>query len=754
MNQAYPSNGTVGYEFENSSWTEFEDKYHFYFRIYYGEVEEIQFMNKSAAIAAWESEHPGQQWAGTNQELWDYYGILEYTQQQSGSANSFYVPKDNLVAGRNYLWRVEVKFRQGSPTDYIDSAWHSIYNSNPYTLSYIEYTEVAEVGLYVSPPYNPTPAHEADDIDVELEKLEWENDDEPDSYKVYFGTDETPATLIGTVTQKEIQLPDFPTQYLEMETTYYWKVVAVYGGDEAESDVWEFTTKTAAYYGGLNDGAGVMPAKPTNPTPGDAEEDVATRIFKLTWVSGARTDNFDVYFRLGTEGDFTKIASAITGTSAEIGPLMADETYSWRVDARNAYGLTEGDVWTFETAEWLGDVRALTGLTIWLSQKGNYNHFGAGLKDNNSFSLVIPSTNTNRWIGALESLLLGTAGDEWVIGSNKLETPISPTNFKVKQQSEYGGSQIQPIKVNSSLIFIDYVARKIREMTYEGSNEKYVSPDLTALAEHITLHGITTVARQKNPDSIIWCSLGDGSLISMTYEREQDVVAWAKHPIDGLVQSVAVLPGATEDVVYVSVQREINGETKVYLEKLAPRVFETKQQAFFVDCGVTVSVYASDQIFGLDHLAGERVACVAGGEVIYDGTEEESEVSVAGILNLPEEITESVVHVGLPYTSVLQPMRIVIGDSMGSTMRVSELVVSLFSTGAVKYGLDLDNLYEVDLSDNRWTNTSKIDGLFTGEVVLAMEGGFDPLTPIYIVSDSPLPMSVRCITPRIMRTGR
>ena len=41
---------------------------------------------------------------------------------------------------------------------------------------------------------------------------------------------------------------------------------------------------------------------------------------------------------------------------------------------------------------------------------------------------------------------------------------------------------------------------------------------------------ITSMAFQKNPDPILWCTRDDGMLLSMTYEREQDVVAWARHP--------------------------------------------------------------------------------------------------------------------------------------------------------------------------------------------------------------------------------
>jgi len=136
---------------------------------------------------------------------------------------------------------------------------------------------------------------------------------------------------------------------------------------------------------------------------------------------------------------------------------------------------------------------------------------------------------------------------------------------------------------------VDYVGRKIREMTFNDYKQKYVAPDLTALAEHITLSGITCIAHQKNPDDIVWCVLDDGSLLSMSYERDQDVIAWAKHVIGGtsvVVESVSVIPGTTEDEVWISVARTINGATARYVEQLQIRVDVDLEDAWFVDSGL------------------------------------------------------------------------------------------------------------------------------------------------------------------------
>jgi hypothetical protein len=72
----------------------------------------------------------------------------------------------------------------------------------------------------------------------------------------------------------------------------------------------------------------------------------------------------------------------------------------------------------------------------------------------------------------------------------------------------------------------------------------YTAPDMTILAEHITRGGITDMAYQQEPDSIVWCLRADGTLLGMTYRREEQVVAWHKHLIGGVVGTTTVTVGS------------------------------------------------------------------------------------------------------------------------------------------------------------------------------------------------------------------
>jgi hypothetical protein len=97
------------------------------------------------------------------------------------------------------------------------------------------------------------------------------------------------------------------------------------------------------------------------------------------------------------------------------------------------------------------------------------------------------------------------------------------------------------------------------------------------------------MAYQEEPLAIIWCVRGDGQLIALTYQREQEVVAWHRHIIGGsfgtgnaVVESVAVIP--TEDSeyeLYMIVKRTINGATTRYVEHLQTFDFDQTDNTSF-----------------------------------------------------------------------------------------------------------------------------------------------------------------------------
>ena len=87
--------------------------------------------------------------------------------------------------------------------------------------------------------------------------------------------------------------------------------------------------------------------------------------------------------------------------------------------------------------------------------------------------------------------------------------------------------------VLDAVLFVQRQQRKVREFSYRFEDDAYLAPDMTLLAEHVTNTGIIDVDFAQEPDSIYWAVRTDGTLLGMTYHREEDVIAWHRHIFGG-----------------------------------------------------------------------------------------------------------------------------------------------------------------------------------------------------------------------------
>ena len=459
------------------------------------------------------------------------------------------------------------------------------------------------------------------------------------------------------------------------------------------------------------------------------------------------TSTQDSIFRI------TATASTVSATATAI--VAAPDNVAAKRWAEGSWSAVRG----YPSAVTFHDERIIYGFSdsdqqnIWLSETGRFEDFEAGLKDADAFTLTLPTADRGRWLASLEILAAGTSGGEWRIRATAIDAKLTPKDWEMKEQTTHGSADVQAMEVNEAIIFIDFVARKIREFTFSDPKQKYVSLDLTALAENITLGGITSLAVQKNPDSIIWFTISNSPyLISMTYEREQNVIAFAEHPLGGrgIAESVCVTPSTSEDVITLTAQRTINGSTVRFIEEMQPRDWGSTTSAadsFFVDAGI-VDTDETTIITELGHLEGEEVA------VLVDGAVQASK-TVAGSQITIDKAGDRVV-VGLSYEYQVSPMRPDVttqtGTTHGSIMIVPEIVLSLFASGGVEYG---DGTDQKAIDFRTTEDYDSPPALFTGDTdALAFDGGFTKDVDIVISGSSPLPCTVRAIIMRTEKVGR
>ena len=233
------------------------------------------------------------------------------------------------------------------------------------------------------------------------------------------------------------------------------------------------------------------------------------------------------------------------------------------------------------------------------SKTGDPNDFGTGDAstpldtDGFSYEIVSDKVNVIRWAASSSNLMIGTSGGVWRMGAQSASDAITPTNAKINQQSPQGGSPLGCHNVGHSVLYMERLGlptndgEKCVELSYNWQIDSYVGKDLTILAEHITRGGVIDWDFQRAPFPILWAVLDDGTLLGMTYEKDQDVIGWHRHPTDGDVESVACIPGDLQDDLWMVVKRTIGGTTKRYIEYLTPWNWGDDQRyCFFVDCGL------------------------------------------------------------------------------------------------------------------------------------------------------------------------
>ena len=392
--------------------------------------------------------------------------------------------------------------------------------------------------------------------------------------------------------------------------------------------------------------------------------------------------------------------------------------------------------------------------TLFFSVSGDYenmddNYHGA-TTDSSAMIYTIASNQVNaiQSIKATRTLIVMTTGGEFTVTSGGTTAPITPTNLNIRKQSNYGSAGIDGISIGNSTLFVQRAKRKIRELAYNFDTDGYIAPDLTILSENITLSGIVQMDYQQEPFSIVWCVRVDGSLVGMTYNRLQDVVAWHEHDFGGTdakCKSIAVIDVDTdEDQVWVIVERTINGATKKYVEYLTPYNFSSDlEEIHFVDSGLTYSGSSTSTLSGLDHLEGETV------KIIINGATHPDKVVSSGSISLDIATTDAVV--GLGYDSLLKTMRIDEGGGITDqtkTKRIYDVTVRFFETVGAKVGPNENTLDIIPFRDSSAAMTAPVP-LFTGDKSTEFPSDYGTDGFVVVKQDQPLPMTVLAIYARL-----
>ncbi|MDA4843974.1 hypothetical protein [Hoeflea poritis] len=393
--------------------------------------------------------------------------------------------------------------------------------------------------------------------------------------------------------------------------------------------------------------------------------------------------------------------------------------------------------------------------TIWLSKSLNFNNFGESTPSEASDGMSITMTggrlNAISFIRESGDLVIGTSGSMRTLGPGSNAEAFSSTNIQQRQQTTTGAASVSPVTIGNTVIYGGFHKAALHEFSYSFDVNGYLSPELTVLSAHAFKPGISFMAYQESPDSIIWCGLADGTLTATTYDRAQKVVGISRHRIaggsvsqPGVVESACVVPVESRDRLWMIVRRTINGQTKRYVEYLEmPFDGGSVPDGLFLDSARTVTNGSPvSSVSDASHLEGETVGVFADGVDIGDAF-----VS-GGAFTLPGGVAASKITYGLRYESVAETLRMAQtgnrdGTAIGRRARIVSVALDLLETAYIKAGSALRQFEYLFRETSEKLESER--SLFTGVKSVAAEDNWSNGGVVVIRSDRAYPATIRSI---------
>lgn len=406
-----------------------------------------------------------------------------------------------------------------------------------------------------------------------------------------------------------------------------------------------------------------------------------------------------------------------------------------------------GAVSYFEGRRWFGGTYNRPNW-LWATKSGTESNMGYSLpsQDDDRIAAAVVARNADRieHIIPLARMIFLTASAEW-LATTKNSDVITQKSLSVNAQSYFGANNVQPVIVGSTLIYAASRGGHLRECGYSYEAGGYVTADICLRAPHLFDNlEVKDLSFGKAPFPTVWAVSSDGRLIALTYVPEQQVGAFSTVETAGEFLSCTVVAEGDEDILYAVVRRNINGQEKVFVERMHERQYTNLADCVYLDCSGTYRGEPKTEISGLTWLEGMEVSILA------DGSVEPSQVVTNGKIVLDEPA--SVVHVGLPYSCDAQtlPLAMALQDgSYGTTHRknVISMIFRVVNSSGLKAGPSFDDLTEYPARAMEPPGTPPQP--ITDEIEVRVNAAWANSGQTCIRQDQPLPAKVIGLTTKV-----
>lgn len=409
-----------------------------------------------------------------------------------------------------------------------------------------------------------------------------------------------------------------------------------------------------------------------------------------------------------------------------------------------------------------------------MSQPGSYYNFNVSnpieADDAIQETLISGSLNTiQSMIAAPFGLIIFSDKQAWLINGGSNSSAVTPESIVANSQAYNGASYPPPIAANDNILYVQSKQSIVRDLVFNYYTQVYTGSDISVLSSHLFYgYQVLEWAWAEEPFKLVWAVRNDGTMLTLTFLKEQELIAWAHSDTQGAFKSVATVVESVSignvDAVYTVVQRTINGNTVQYIERLVELSYPNGvTSAWQVDCGLQYSGAAALTFSGAGQLAGATCTGLATDNLGNVTVITPFVMPTNGTFTLPAPTPVgatgyTLVTVGLPFTPQLQTLALDTGEPtiQGKVKKISGVTVRVENALGLWIGGSLATI--VKMKDLIVGNVSRmltgqdsqlVTDLVTGDAYTVIDPRWTVQGQYFITQPYPLPASILGVIPQI-----
>lgn len=410
--------------------------------------------------------------------------------------------------------------------------------------------------------------------------------------------------------------------------------------------------------------------------------------------------------------------------------------------------------------------------TFFMSQPGLYFNFDitAPVQAQNS----ITETLVNRAPEQIKSIVSSTSGmlvltdqGSWLINGGSSGSAVSPTQIVAARQSSNGANDVPPIVANYDVLYVGAKGASVRDLAYNIYFNVFTGTDISITSSHLFFgYTIKEWCWAEAPYYVVWAVRSDGTMLTLTFLKEQDFIGWTHQTTSGQYQSVCAVTESTTyagnvDAVYTVVQRTVNGNTVQYIERISDRVYPNGlSSAWCVDAGIQYTGTPALTFTGAEHLAALTITGLATDNLGNVTIITPFTMPTSGIFTLPAPgggaTGYTTVTIGLGFTCKLQTLKIDTGPPpiQGRLKRIPYVTVRVNNTLGLQIGGSFSTLVPMKdlvigavVSQEVGLPNQVVTDLYSGDVQSYLEPSYNEYGQFCIQQSNPYPASVLGVFP-------